>query len=134
MNKQVERILMEFTIGLKPIGYIMTIKIWIILTESWWKWINSRLCCIAPILAAKILPECEITIGKKTKTDEWPYADTFNELKLIGASLYEKDVNEIQVDQKYRLVTTPAFMKNATYFEVFNGIGKMIDEVFKLTN
>ena len=94
----------------------------------------SRLCCIAPIIAAKILPECEITIGKKTKSDEWPYADTFNELKLIGASLYEKDVDEIQVDQKYRLVTTPAFMKNATYFEVFNGIGKMIDEVFKLTN
>ena len=46
--------------------------------------------------------------------------------------MVEKDVNEVHIDQKNKIVTTPAYMKDASQFEVFTGIGKMIDEVLKL--
>ena len=45
-----------------------------------------------------------------------------------------KDIDEIQVDKNLLLVTTPAFMKEAEYCQVYDGIGKMIDEVIKLCN
>lgn len=52
----------------------------------------------------------------------------------MGASVVEKDINEIAIDEKYKVVTTPAFMKNASFYEVFNGIGSMVDHIMKLCN
>ena len=49
----------------------------------------------------------------------------------LGAKVEEKDVNEISYDENYHIVTTPAFMKNATWFEIYSGIGLMIDEIMK---
>lgn len=109
VNKDLEKVMNEFRAGSKPIG----------------------LCCIAPVIAAKVLPECEITVGKKGT--EWPYGGTIDSLKeLYGVSVTEKEIDEINVDQKNKLVTTPAFMKNASFFEVYTGVGKMVDEVLKL--
>ena len=90
------------------------------------------MCCISPVIAAKILPNCQITVGKSQKGKEWPFAGTGEDLKLMGATVIEKDVNEIHVDPNFKLVTTPAFMKNASFYEVFCGIGKMVDEVLSL--
>ncbi len=90
------------------------------------------MCCIAPVIAARILPHCEVTIGKSQQGKEWPYANTAEDLKMMGATVIEKDVNEIHVDLNYKLVTTPAFMKNGSFYEVFTGIGKMVDEVLRL--
>lgn len=79
------------------------------------------------------MPECKLTVGKKdNKNGEWPYAGTVDTVRNMGADAIEKDVTEIQVDDNYKVVTTPAYMKNASYFEVFSGIGKMVDELLKL--
>lgn len=108
--KDVEKICLSFRAGLKPIGF----------------------CCIAPVIAAKCLPGCEITVGKVPNAlKEWPYGGTVENLKSLGAIVVEKDVGEIHVDETNKIVTTPAFMKNASFFEVFEGIGKMIDEVLR---
>jgi enhancing lycopene biosynthesis protein 2 len=89
-----------------------------------------RMCCITPVIAAKLFPSCEITVGKTGK--DWPYAGTIDDARLLGARVVEKDVTEVNVDKASKLVTTPAFMKNASFFEVYTGIGKMVDEVVKL--
>lgn len=107
VNKDLERVLQEFLAGFKPIG----------------------LCCIAPVIIAKVMPGCELTVGKTGK--DWPYGGTVESLKIMGANVFEKDVNEIHVDHEHKIVTTPAYMKNATYFEIFSGIGLMVDEVLK---
>lgn len=79
------------------------------------------------------MPDCEITVGKPPNAlKEWPYGGTVETLRSLGATVVEKDVGEIHVDQKNKVVTTPAFMKNASFFEVFEGIGKMVDEVMRL--
>jgi enhancing lycopene biosynthesis protein 2 len=92
------------------------------------------MCCIAPVIAAKLLPGCKLTVGKDDKGKNWPYAGTIQSVRLLGSEVVEKDVNEIEVDKNYKLVTTPAYMKNASFYEVFEGIGKMIDNLIKLTN
>lgn len=78
------------------------------------------------------MPNCEVTVGKKGSASDWPYSSTIDDIYVLGAKPVEKDVNEILVDLKYKLVTTPAFMKNATYAEVFDGIGKMINKVCEM--
>lgn len=90
------------------------------------------MCCIAPVIAAKTVPECELTVGKNVKSKEWPYSYAADEIRTMGACVVERDVNEIHTDAKYKIVTTPAFMKSATFYEIFDGIGKMVEQVLKL--
>jgi enhancing lycopene biosynthesis protein 2 len=80
------------------------------------------------------LPECEVTVGKSAKSKDWPYSYTAEDVRNLGAVTFEKDVNEIQIDANYKIVSTPAFMKNATYFEIYEGIGKMVDQVLELAD
>ncbi|CAF0822760.1 unnamed protein product [Brachionus calyciflorus] len=108
--KEVERVVGEFLLANKPMGFI----------------------CISPIIAAKLIPGVEITEGKKNGKD-WPYAETINNVALMGAVPVEKDTLEVHVDEKFKVVSTPAFMKHsATPGEVFDGIGKLILNVLRL--
>ena len=78
------------------------------------------------------MPACKITIGKQKTKGDWPYGDNIDTIRLLGAEVIEKDVDQVQVDTKFKIVTTPAFMKNASFYQVFDGIGKMVDEVLKM--
>lgn len=90
------------------------------------------LCCIAPVLAARVLgtrmngPGCRVTIG----TD----AQTANAIATMGSENIAKAVRDVCVDEPNRLITTPAYMFDATPFEVFEGIGKMIDTLTAMLN
>ncbi|KAJ7310358.1 hypothetical protein JRQ81_007268 [Phrynocephalus forsythii] len=90
------------------------------------------LCCIAPVLAAKILPGCEVTVGHDTECETWPYAKTAEAVKALGCRHVNRNVHEVHVDAKNKLVTTSAFMCNAPIHEVYEGVGKMVAEVLKL--
>ena len=50
-----------------------------------------RLCCIAPVLAARVFPGCEVTVGGE-EGGKWPYAGTVEALKAMGAKHVIKDV------------------------------------------
>ncbi|KAL9647639.1 hypothetical protein ABK040_015129 [Willaertia magna] len=85
------------------------------------------MCCIAPVLAAKLIPGCTITLG-----DSEP--QTTENAKTLGANCVQKSVEEIVIDKDNKLVTSPAYMgKNPAAHEVFDGIGKMIDALVQLT-
>ncbi|XP_060612509.2 putative glutamine amidotransferase-like class 1 domain-containing protein 3B, mitochondrial [Anolis sagrei] len=90
------------------------------------------LCCIAPVLAAKILPGCEVTVGHDAECETWPYAQTAQALKEMGCKHVNRSVGEIHVDPKHKLVTTSAFMCNAPVHEIHDGIGKMVHEVLRM--
>jgi enhancing lycopene biosynthesis protein 2 len=85
------------------------------------------LCCIAPVLAARVLgtrkdgPGVKVTIG----TD----ADTANAINTMGATHVPRSVTESYTDEANRVVTTPAYMCDAKPHEIFEGIGKMVDAV-----
>lgn len=111
VNEDVMRVLKDFHKAKKPIG----------------------LCCIAPVLAAKVFGNVVITLGKKDDgKGKWPHAGAIDAACAMGANVVEKDVNEIAFDDKNLIVTTPAFMYEGQFFEIYNGIGNMIKKVVQL--
>ncbi|XP_063301847.1 glutamine amidotransferase-like class 1 domain-containing protein 3, mitochondrial [Pelobates fuscus] len=112
INSDVERVLKDFNKSKKPIG----------------------LCCIAPVLAAKVIPGVEITVGQEEEHGgKWPYAGTAKSIGALGGKHCAKDVHEVHVDKRHSVVTTPAFMCNAPLHKIFDGIGAMVTGVLKLT-
>uniref|UniRef100_A0A9L0IS25 Glutamine amidotransferase class 1 domain containing 3 n=3 Tax=Equus asinus TaxID=9793 RepID=A0A9L0IS25_EQUAS len=112
VNKDVERVLKEFHEAGKPIG----------------------LCCIAPVLAARVLRGVEVTVGhEQEEGGKWPYAGTAEAIKALGAKHCVKGVTEAHVDQKNKVVTTPAFMCETALHHIHDGIGAMVKKVLELT-
>ncbi|XP_030184675.1 glutamine amidotransferase-like class 1 domain-containing protein 3A, mitochondrial isoform X1 [Lynx canadensis] len=111
VHKDVERVLKEFHEAGKPIG----------------------LCCIAPVLAAKVLRGVEVTVGhEQEEGGKWPYAGTAEAIKALGAKHCVKGVTEAHVDQKNKVVTTPAFMCETALHHIHDGIGAMVKKVLEL--
>lgn len=109
VQPDVARVLKEFRQARKPIGLI----------------------CIAPVLAAAVFGRdarqaCSITLGAEAGNDAADAA------KAMGARHVAKPVTEVCVDASARIVTTPAYMCDANPFEVFTGIGKLVDEIVRM--
>ncbi|XP_030641965.1 glutamine amidotransferase-like class 1 domain-containing protein 3, mitochondrial isoform X1 [Chanos chanos] len=112
VNKDVERVLKDFHKAGKPIG----------------------LCCISPVLAAKVLKNVEVTVGHEDEEGgKWPYAGTAQAITALGAKHAVKEVTEAHVDQKNKVVTSPAFMCETKLHLIFDGIGAMVKDVLKLS-
>ncbi|MCK6477635.1 MAG: isoprenoid biosynthesis glyoxalase ElbB [Phycisphaerales bacterium] len=99
----VERVVKEFAAASRPIA----------------------MCCIAPVIAARVLGTaaggrgCSVTIGSDTQTA--------SAIQKMGASHVATNVTGAHVDEANRLVTTGAYMFHASPWDVFQGIGAMID-------
>uniref|UniRef100_E1BQD1 Putative glutamine amidotransferase like class 1 domain containing 3A-like1 n=1 Tax=Gallus gallus TaxID=9031 RepID=E1BQD1_CHICK len=88
------------------------------------------LCCISPVLAAKIFPGCEVTVGQDKNVDgRFPDAETASAIAELGCKHICKDVSESHVDKANKIVTTCAFMCKAPLHEIFDGIGTMGKQV-----
>ena len=83
------------------------------------------LCCISPVIVAKLLSPTEVTIGKDQLTSQ--------HIQTWGSRSVEKSVNECHVDLSNLLVTSPAYMQSdAKPHQVFEGIGSMIKQYLQL--
>lgn len=82
--------------------------------------------CIAPVLAAKLFPGVELTIGSDP--------ETIKTLEKEGAKHNVCTANEITICKQYNVVTTPAYMLDAPLFEIYKGLDAMVQEVIRLTN
>ncbi|XP_056610104.1 glutamine amidotransferase-like class 1 domain-containing protein 3, mitochondrial [Triplophysa dalaica] len=110
VNEQITAVLQAFHADKKPIG----------------------LCCISPVLAAKVFPGCEVTVGHD-KDPRYPdVPDTAEAISKLGCKHICKHVNEAHVDEKNKIVSTCAFMCKAPLHEIFDGIGVMVQDVLKL--
>lgn len=116
VDSHLEKVLKDFYRSRKPIG----------------------LCCISPVIVAKLIPGVRLTLGKMKNLSEnekknvFPYSGSVLSARQMGADTQECDVNEICVDDQHRVVTTPAFMKNAEFHEVFDGVGRMVEKVIQM--
>lgn len=111
VNPDVERVLTDFHSAKKPIG----------------------LCCIAPVLAAKVIKGCSVTVGSDTEEGgKWPYAGTAGAIQTLGATHVKKEVHEAHVDEDNKIITAPAYMCETGVHLIFDGIGAMIANVLKL--
>ena len=106
INPDAYRLVSEIIISEKPIGAI----------------------CIAPALIAKILSEqgrsANLTIGYDDQTSK--------DIKGMGSNHFECNVEDILVDEKNKIVTTPAYMDAKSIKEAAEGIEKLIDKILSM--
>lgn len=83
------------------------------------------LICIAPAIAGRIFPDgVRATIG----TD----AETAATLEATGVQHVNCPVDEIVVDERRKLVTTPAYMLANRISEAAAGIEKLVEQVLRM--
>ena len=107
VNADVARVLRECRAQGKPVG----------------------LCCIAPVLAAKVFEGegVTLTVGSEDTEDErWPYAGTAGQLKALGAVHVATGADGCVTDAAHGLVTAPAYMYAGAPHEVFDSVGRMV--------
>jgi enhancing lycopene biosynthesis protein 2 len=103
VNQLVKQKCLEFTNALKPIGFI----------------------CIAPAMIPGIYGAgVELTIGNNPQVSET--------LESLGAICFNCMVDEIHVDKKHKIVTTPAYMLAKHVGEAYLGIKHLVNEVINL--
>jgi len=83
--------------------------------------------CIAPALIARVLggENPSLTIGSDF--------DTAEALESMGADHVTCPVRECVVDEKHRIITTPAYMLAQSMSEAAEGIEKTVRELLRLT-
>ena len=83
--------------------------------------------CIAPVILAKALADMNptVTIGNDVATAA--------NLNAFGAEHEEQPVNGICIDEKNKLVTTPAYMIGPGIADIAKGIERLVKAVIRLT-
>jgi len=89
------------------------------------------MCCIAPVLAAKAIPGCEVTMGQESG-EGWPFADATGAVAALGGKHIPMDAMGVHVDVANKLVTSPAYMADTGPGTVFESVGGMVSAVLKL--
>jgi enhancing lycopene biosynthesis protein 2 len=102
IDPQANRVLLDFHVAGKPIG----------------------LCCIAPVMAAKVL-KAKVTLGDDN--------DAARAIASFGATHVACPVDRAVVDAERRVVTAPAYMYGeATPHQIHLGIGEMIEQMLAM--
>jgi enhancing lycopene biosynthesis protein 2 len=104
VNPDVERLVRDMATAGKPLGFI----------------------CIAPVIAAKVLGsrKVKLTIGNDP--------DTAAALGALGAAHVDSPVDQIVVDEKNKVVSTPAYMLGPSIAPVAAGIEKLVAAVLEM--
>ncbi|MCD6354731.1 MAG: isoprenoid biosynthesis glyoxalase ElbB [Prolixibacteraceae bacterium] len=80
--------------------------------------------CISPVLIAKVLGDVEVTIGQDAGTAE--------AIEKLGATHVKTTHGEIIYDPKYKVVTTPCYMLDATIDQIADGAENVVKRVLEL--
>ncbi len=102
VNEDVEKAIRTTVVAEKPVGAL----------------------CISPALIAKVLGDVEVTIGQ----DE----GTAKAIETLGASHVKTTHGEIVVDEKYKVVTTPCYMLDATIDQIATGASNVVAKILEL--
>jgi enhancing lycopene biosynthesis protein 2 len=101
---QVEKLIRDVRSAGKPLGFI----------------------CISPVLAAKVLGAegVTVTIGNDR--------ETASAITAWGARHVDKKVDEIAVDERLKVVSTPAYMLGPWIADINSGIDALVERVLQL--
>lgn len=80
--------------------------------------------CIAPVLLAKTLGNVELTIGNDPKT--------IMAIEAIGSKHTNSNHGEVVIDKRYKLVTTPCYMLEASISQIGDGAKNVVKAMLNL--
>lgn len=81
--------------------------------------------CIAPVIIARLLQDVEVTIGQ----DE----ETIKAIEQMEAVHKSTTHGEIVVDEKYKVVTSPCYMLDASIVQIAEGAENVVKELLNLS-
>lgn len=84
--------------------------------------------CIAPAMLSKVLEKSGVSSKITIGTDK----NTSSDINKMGQNHITCPVNEMVVDKKTKVVSTPAYMDGKSIGEVADGIEKLVNEVISL--
>lgn len=84
--------------------------------------------CIAPAMIAAVLRDA----GRAASLTVGATSDASAGLESLGSRHLECPVDEFRVDEELRLVSSPAYMHDASISEVALGIERTVDELLRL--
>ncbi len=102
VNTEVEKAIRDTVVEEKPIGAL----------------------CISPALIAKVLGDVEVTIGED--------AETSTAIEKMGGTHVQTTHGEIVVDEKYKIITTPCYMLNATIDQIATGAENAVKKLLEM--
>lgn len=80
--------------------------------------------CIAPVIIAKLLGDTNVTIGQDQ--------ETINAIRQMGSSHQTTTHGQVVVDQKYKVITTPCYMLDATIVQIAEGAENVVKKILEL--
>ena len=80
--------------------------------------------CISPVVVTKVLSDVEVTIG----SDE----GTASAIETMGGTHKKTTHGEIVFDEKYKIITTPCYMLDATIDQIADGAENLVKKVLEL--
>jgi enhancing lycopene biosynthesis protein 2 len=80
--------------------------------------------CISPAIIAKVLGDVKLTIGQDK--------GTANALESLGATHVNTTHGEIVVDEKYKVITTPCYMLDATITQIADGASNVVAKMLEM--
>lgn len=80
--------------------------------------------CISPVFIAKILGDVKVTIGQD--------AETAQAVENMGGVHENTTHGEIVIDEKYKVITTPCYMLDATIDQIADGTEKVVDKILEM--
>ena len=80
--------------------------------------------CISPALITKVLGDVEVTIGQD--------AETLETIEKMGGTHIKTTHGEIVVDEKYKVITTPCYMLDATIDEIATGAENAVKKLLEM--
>ena len=89
------------------------------------------LCCIAPVIAAALLPGVRVTVGC-AEGKKWPYGGTVEAVKAYGGVHEETSADGVCVDASRKVVTSCAYMFAGAPHEIYESVGRMVEETLGL--
>ncbi len=94
------------------------------------------LLCMAPVLVAKALEgsdnSAKITVGTTEEDSPYDIAGINSGMESIGADPQLCPLSEFIVDERNKIITTPAYMMDARIEDVAEGIAKTVKQLLQL--
>ncbi len=81
--------------------------------------------CISPVILAKLIPDCKVTIG----SDE----ATIKAIEFMGATHQATTHGEVLFDEKNKIITTPCYMLDANITQIETGVNNAINKLIDFT-
>ena len=80
--------------------------------------------CIAPILAAKLIPSARLTLGFSNEAQE--------KIDALGGKGIQANYDDVVIDTENKLISTPAYMINESISNIAIGIEKLVQTIIDL--